>query len=51
MTLPASVRRLLPYVAVVLFVVGFANFGWFFIEAQAFGGRDALNGYQVDVTS
>jgi hypothetical protein len=44
--LPA-VKRVLPVLAIAAFVIGFANFMWFFAESVNLGG-DALNGFVRD---
>ena len=40
-------KRVLPYLAVAAFVIGFANFAWFYLESVTQGG-DALNGFVRD---
>lgn len=40
-------KRWLPWIALVVVVIGFANFIWFMAEGAALGG-DALNGYVSD---
>jgi hypothetical protein len=39
-----AIRATLPYLCVALFLIGIANFFWFFVESLSLGG-DALNGY------
>jgi hypothetical protein len=45
--MPESVRRLLPWIAIVVVLIGFANSSWFAAESSSLGG-DALNGYVRD---
>ena len=40
-------KAVLPYVALVVMLIGASNFFWFFTESAALGG-DALNGSQRD---
>jgi len=46
-SLPAGLRKALPYIAVALTIIGFVNFFWFLTESMSLGG-DAINGYQRD---
>jgi len=43
----AGLKRVLPYLAVVLLVLAGVNFLWFWTESAVLGG-DALNGYRQD---
>ena len=45
--MPPAIRAILPWLCVAAFLVGIANFFWFFLESISIGG-DALNGYVRD---
>jgi hypothetical protein len=44
---PPAIRAILPWLCVAAFLIGIANFFWFFIESASIGG-DALNGHIRD---
>jgi hypothetical protein len=44
--MPVRLRRLLPWVALVVVAIGFLNFVWFFSESSTIG--DAQRGYILD---
>jgi hypothetical protein len=43
----AQARQIVPWLCIAAFILGIANFLWFFVESQSIGG-DALNGYVRD---
>jgi hypothetical protein len=42
-----AIRAALPWLCITLFLIGIANFFWFFVESSSIGG-DALNGHLRD---